>query len=204
MSLDGPAAMLPLSEYGHPDNSVDIMTEGGNDARSMGVWTNGIGEPAVTKLAELVAATGRAQQDLIREGIARLYRIYIGEPSNGKPDEWTGPFSKKHSDRSAEVVVRQVSPATFKLREPFKYIDKGRRFDVPEEDVSDFASVPEFLTWLVPRYGRHTLAALLHDHLQAHLVRTEDDLPNDPERVTSEQADRRRCISAGCPSSGAG
>ena len=165
------------------------MTEAGNDLRSTDGRTNEIGEPAAAKLAKLVAETGRTQPDLIREGINRLYRIYIGEPSNEKPDEWTGRFSKKHSNRSAEVVVRQVGPATFKLREPFKYVDKGRRFDVPEEDVSDLASVPGFLTWLVPRYGRHTLAALLHDHLQAHLVRTEDDLPNDLECVTSEQAD---------------
>jgi hypothetical protein len=138
-------------------------------------------------LDELAAATGRTREDLLAEGVDRLYRIYLGDPADaGVP---TAPFSKKYSERPAEVVVRQVTPATFMLREPFKYVDRGRRFDVPEHDVSDFASVPTFLTWLIPRYGRHTLPALLHDHLQDHLVEEQSTSPSDPERVTSDEAD---------------
>jgi hypothetical protein len=133
---------------------------------------------------------GRDEHDLTDEAIARVYRIYIGDPATGAPYEWTRPFSKTYSDRSAEAVVRQVGPATFKLREPFKYVDDGRRFDVPMEDISDFASVPTFLTWLIPRYGRHTLAALLLDHLQKHRSdRGKGTDESDPERVTSEEAD---------------
>jgi hypothetical protein len=30
---------------------------------------------------------------------------------------------------------------------------------------TDLASIPTFLSWFVSRYGNHTLAALLHDHL---------------------------------------
>jgi len=141
------------------------------------------------KLRELTLATGRGEQDLVGEGVDRLYRIYIGDPPTDNDHASTAPFSKKYSERAAEVVVRQVTPATFKLREPFKYIDRDRRFEVPEHDVSDFASVPSFLTWLIPRYGRHTLAALLHDHLQDHLYRPGNPIPDDPEAVTSEEAD---------------
>lgn len=178
--------MLPVSTYAKHREGFD-MNEAENLRRELGA----INENSETtiKLAELAAATGRDKQDLMSEAIGRLYRIYIGDPSTGAPDEWTGPFSKKYSDRSAEVVVRQVGPATFKLREPFKYVDRGRRFDVPIEDISDFASVPNFLTWLIPRYGRHTLAALLHDHLQDHLSNTGRDISEDPELVTSDQAD---------------
>lgn len=149
---------------------------------------DGFAEQTQVKLDELALATGRGVQDLVTEGVDRLYRIYIGDPP-APTDPSTAPFSKTYSERAAEVVVRQVTPATFMLREPFKYVDRDRRFDVPEHDVSDFASVPGFLTWLVPRYGRHTLAALLHDHLQDHLVKPGTPKPADPEAVTSEEAD---------------
>jgi hypothetical protein len=104
-----------------------------NEAENLRGELSAIHENSETtiKLANLAAVTQRDRQDLMSEAIDRLYRIYIGDPSTGTPDEWTGPFSKKYSDRPAEVVVRQVGPATFKLREPFKYVDRGRRFDVP-------------------------------------------------------------------------
>jgi hypothetical protein len=146
-------------------------------------------ESTEAKLEQLALATGRGEQDLVGEGVDRLYRIYIGDPPSETDGASTAPFSKKFSERAAEVVVRQVTPANFKLREPFKYVDRDRRFDVPEHDVSDFASVPSFLTWLIPRYGRHTLAALLHDHLQDHLHRPGTPIPDDPEAVTSDEAD---------------
>ncbi len=31
--------------------------------------------------------------------------------------------------------------------------------------TTDFASVPKIVSWLVPRYGRFTKAAVLHDYL---------------------------------------
>ena len=140
------------------------------------------------KLAELSVATGRTVPDLMSEAVDRLSRIYVGDPDDG-PTEPTAPFSKLYSALPAEIVVRQVTPATFELREPFRYAAGGRRFDMLMGDISDFASVPRFLTWLIPRYGQHTMAALLHDHLQHHLVTERDPRPDDPERVTSEQAD---------------
>ena len=39
---------------------------------------------------------------------------------------------------------------------------------IPQEWIpfeTDLASVPRFLTWLVPRYGRYTKASLIHDYL---------------------------------------
>ena len=30
---------------------------------------------------------------------------------------------------------------------------------------TDFASVPRFFVWFIPRYGRYTKAAIIHDHL---------------------------------------
>lgn len=120
-------------------------------------------------LAELKHATGRPVSDLVGEAVVHLHRTYIGlapgDPQAPKID--TGPFRKRYSDRSAEIVLRQVDATHFQLEEPVRFLGAhGAQWIVPASDVSDLASVPSFLTWLVPRYGTHTLAALLHDHLQ--------------------------------------
>jgi len=56
------------------------------------------------------------------------------------PLTWTGTFRGK--------IGRLLVPAS--VSEPF---------------TTDLASVPRSLTWLFPRYGRYTKAALLHDYL---------------------------------------
>src|SRR4029450_10564361 len=38
-------------------------------------------------------------------------------------------------------------------------------FVVPEREGTDFASVPQIFVWFLPRYGRYTKAAILHDYL---------------------------------------
>lgn len=111
----------------------------------------------------------RTEAEIVDDAITRVHRGFIGlVPGTGGPDQPTGPFRKWASDRWAEVLLRQVDAKTFRLAQPFRFDDGTNRFDVPEDDVTDLASVPRFLTWLVPRYGRHTLAALLHDNLQDH------------------------------------
>ena len=70
---------------------------------------------------------------------------------------------------AARVVIEQRSDTAFLLREGFRYQDDptGMDFLVLPADlpVTDLASVPWYLRWFVPAYGRHSLAALLHDHL---------------------------------------
>jgi hypothetical protein len=143
-----------------------------------------ISERSAALLAELRAGMAQEQQDertadqLVDDAIKRVHRGFFGiAPDEGGPDQSTGPFRKWASDRRAEVLLRQVDPTTFRLSQPFRYQKGGVSFEIPEDDVTDLASVPRFLTWLVPRYGRHTLAALLHDHLQ------------DDTSVSSERAD---------------
>lgn len=49
---------------------------------------------------------------------------------------------------------------------------KYKNFTAPDGSRSDFASVPRFLVWLIPRYGRYTKSAVLHDHLcRSHEVK---------------------------------
>jgi hypothetical protein len=52
-----------------------------------------------------------------------------------------------------------------KLLEALNYQGERDLFKVPAGFVTDFASVPGLFTWLVPRYGRFTKAAILHDFL---------------------------------------
>jgi hypothetical protein len=138
------------------------------------------------RLAKLAEATGRLRGELLRDALGRLELIYIGTPA-GTPEDLTGPFHKQFSDNPAQVVVRQKDASRFVLREPIRYEADGRSFVVPMDDVSNFASVPRFLTWLIPRYGRHSMAALLHDHLQRHLRRSSE--PEVEGKVTWDEAD---------------
>src|SRR5690349_1925021 len=49
------------------------------------------------------------------------------------------------------------------LLEPLEYQGKKEQFLVPTGYRTDFASVPQFVQWLIPRTGLWVLAAILHD-----------------------------------------
>jgi hypothetical protein len=91
---------------------------------------------------------------------ASLFGIRKADAPSQKP-----PFQKLYSERAAEAVLREVSATNFQLDEAFRYVRPGREIVVKAGDATDLASVPGFLTWLIPRYGRHTLSALMHDQL---------------------------------------
>ena len=66
------------------------------------------------------------------------------------------------------VVVREVDRgdgSRWRLVEPLAYQGRDELFVVPTGFETDFASVPRAFTWLIPRYGRYTKAAILHDFL---------------------------------------
>lgn len=68
-----------------------------------------------------------------------------------------------------EVVVRQVEDdpefKRWELVESLSYRGKYEEWTVPPRFRTDFASVPRVVTWLIPRYGRYTKAAIVHDYL---------------------------------------
>jgi hypothetical protein len=72
----------------------------------------------------------------------------------------TGGFSP-----DAKVVVEELDDRNWKVREPFTYTGKTETFSIPIGTHTDFASVPRVFAWFLPRYGRYTLAAILHDYL---------------------------------------
>ncbi len=74
--------------------------------------------------------------------------------------------------QDSKVVVEQVDDTNWVTREELRYEGKEQSFTVPNGSATDFASVPRLFVWLLPRYGRYTKAAILHDHLWRDLATT--------------------------------
>jgi Protein of unknown function (DUF1353) len=71
-------------------------------------------------------------------------------------------------------------PKFWTVRKEITYHARSRDFVVRVGKRTDFASVPRMFVWLLPRYGRYTKAAILHDHLWGeevprHITRLEAD-----------------------------
>src|SRR5438093_7156274 len=67
----------------------------------------------------------------------------------------------------------ELSPFFWTLQSEMTWTGEFRRghgrVKVPAGFVTDLASVPVFLTWIFPRYGKYTKAAILHDYLCHHI-----------------------------------
>jgi hypothetical protein len=63
------------------------------------------------------------------------------------------------------LVVRRASDQLWEVVEPLVYRGRRDTFVVPDGFLTDFASVPRVVIWLIPRFGRYTPAAVLHDWL---------------------------------------
>ncbi|WP_322762283.1 DUF1353 domain-containing protein [Frankia sp. Cr2] len=66
---------------------------------------------------------------------------------------------------SGGVVVEEIDEVSWRVLEAIVYQGNEQLFTVEKDFVTDFASVPQIFTWLIPRYGRYTKAAILHDWL---------------------------------------
>lgn len=64
-----------------------------------------------------------------------------------------------------QLQLRTDGPVLFVLLADLVYVGRDERFVVPKGLVTDLATVPAALTWLAPRYGIYTRAAVLHDWL---------------------------------------
>ena len=139
-------------------------------------------------------------------------------------DEWT-PWvvdpNFEISGSDATVALCQVTASDFEVPSTFRFcgaggleaitaalrlqapdgadveamVDDARTFPASSERT-DLASIPRFLTWFENKYGRHTLAAIIHDRLI---------LSGDPNRgalqsdTLSDQFFRVMMIAAGVP-----
>jgi hypothetical protein len=65
----------------------------------------------------------------------------------------------------SSLVVRRASDQLWEVVEPLAYRGRWDTFVIPAGFLTDFASVPRLVVWLIPRFGRYTMAAVLHDWL---------------------------------------
>jgi len=65
----------------------------------------------------------------------------------------------------SELIVKQVADFDWVLVAPLQYRGNQDLFEVPTKSRTNFASVPAIFQWVIPRSGRYTRAAVLHDHL---------------------------------------
>lgn len=79
----------------------------------------------------------------------------------------------------SELSVRAASATTWMLTSPLIWTGtEGDTFTVPVGFVTDFATVPRFLHWLVLPYGPYVRAAVLHDWLLTELAASPKSHPN--------------------------
>jgi hypothetical protein len=63
------------------------------------------------------------------------------------------------------VDVEEINDLKWQLLKGINYRGNVDLFQVPVGQETDFASVPRVFVWFLPRYGRYTKAAILHDYL---------------------------------------
>jgi hypothetical protein len=71
------------------------------------------------------------------------------------------------NDEAPPIDLEQIDSKNFKVLTGFRYQadDGAARITVQAGESTDLASIPFFLRWFVGTYGRHTRAAILHDHM---------------------------------------
>ncbi len=87
------------------------------------------------------------------------------------------PFETQH------VTVRREDDTTWTVVEPLVYRGRSQTFVVPRGFDTDFASVPRVVVWLIPRFGRYTLPAILHDWLVSEGLRQRLVTPRDADGI---------------------
>jgi len=91
------------------------------------------------------------------------------------------------------VDVREIDSKTWETLRVLTYHGNTDDFVVPEHEQTDFASVPRVFVWFLPRYGRYTKAAILHDHLWRVAV------PNGLSRLDADGIFRQAMRELGVP-----
>ncbi len=80
-----------------------------------------------------------------------------------------GQFFRPKTNEPARWLLERFDASLYRVTEEIEYREDGNgdySYVFPldlKRNRTDFASIPWFLTWLVPRDGRHTPAAIMHD-----------------------------------------
>lgn len=76
---------------------------------------------------------------------------------------------------NAATVRVEQDGTEVRLVEPLTYRGRDDRWIVPSGFVTDFASIPSVVAWLIPKLGLWTYAAILHDYFCVELARHRRD-----------------------------
>ena len=68
-------------------------------------------------------------------------------------------------DVLSDVTVTAVDETSWRVEKALLYHGEADIFVVPQGYITDFATVPRVAVWLIPKFGRYTRAAILHDWL---------------------------------------
>lgn len=71
-----------------------------------------------------------------------------------------------------DIEVRVVNDTTWELLKDVVYKDHDTEYRVPVGYHTDFASVPRATSWLYPRTGAYSAAAIIHDWLITDMLPT--------------------------------
>jgi hypothetical protein len=71
-----------------------------------------------------------------------------------------------------DIEVRVVDDTTWELLKDVVYKDRDVEYRVPVGYRTDFASVPRATSWLYPRTGAYSAAAIVHDWLITDMLPT--------------------------------
>ena len=101
-----------------------------------------------------------------------LTRLELDKPAHIETSGFFCPANPNDPHAVLQIILDRVERGgkeEFQLREPIGYWDKHLGGIVVPHNlkhfVTDLTSVPQLMTWLVPRTGVHLPAALLHDGL---------------------------------------
>jgi len=82
--------------------------------------------------------------------------------------------------RQSELVVQQIGDGEWRLERDLVWEGGSERFTVGAGFRTNFASVPRPFWWLIPRTGKYTKAAVLHDALWCESKKPDGERRVDP------------------------
>jgi len=62
-----------------------------------------------------------------------------------------------------QIELVRISHGLYELKHDLVYVGESDTFTVKAGSRTDYATVPQFVSWLIPSDGDYTLAAILHD-----------------------------------------
>jgi hypothetical protein len=115
-------------------------------------------------------------------------------------EDFSALLSMDYDEEASNFCHHDYWQVTQAFRYYFGDKTEATYVDVPVGYLSDGASVPRFLWWLLPPQGDYGQAAVLHDYLCEHLTQTKNGQTVAITRVQADDALRNAMRDLGVPS----